>query len=272
MRSAILFPSSNLARTATVSLASGAASASHPLANLTSGDIALPFIASASGAVRIVFDCGSAAQVDGAFLPMANIPAGTVVKFQGHTSSSWGTPDVDVTVTIPAFSSMGPDLDPIPGAPWADVLSAYPTALNRTKRYWSLSVASFASALAIGEVLFGALEVLDVFIQGSNERSQAQATIAKESAFGSRWTLRYPIRRRRWGLTSGLEDADLAVFLALDDEVGGDAGDPFVLVPDITENDAALVSGTNLPTRTMLVDGYHQGQPAFVEVQRGLPL
>lgn len=272
MRSAILLPTSNRARTATVSLATGSASASHPLVNIHTGDVTLPFIASASGAVRVVFDCGSAVRVDGAFLPMTNIPAGTVVKWQGHTASSWGTPDVDVTVTIPTFASMGPDLLPVPGSPWADVLSAYPTAGNRTKRYWSLSVASFASALAIGELLFGAIEVMDVFIQGANERSQTQATIAKESAFGSRWTLRYPIRRRRWSLTSGIEDADLATFLALDDEVGGDSGDPFILVPDVTVNDAALVAGAGLPTRTLLVAGFQQGQPVFTEVLRGLPL
>lgn len=273
MESAILFPSENLALTATVSLGAGAASASHPLANIRDGLVTLPFIANAAGAVRIVFDCGSAVQVDGMFLPMANIPGATAdVKWQGHTSNSWGAPDVSVDVTIPAFASLGPDLLPLPDSPWANVIAEYPTAADRTKRWWSLSVPSLASALAIGELLFGALEVFDAFIQGSNQHSQRNAAIVKGTAFGDAFRYRYPVRRRRMEMTVGLDDEDSlhAMFLRLDDEVGTNA-DPFILVPDTTKNLGLLVRTDELPRHRIVEDKY-EGTATYIEVNRGLPL
>lgn len=268
----LLKPSNNLARTATVSISGVSASAAYPLANIADNDVAHPFKAAATGAARIVFDCGSAVRVDGAFLPMHNIPAGTVVKWQGHTASSWATPDVDVTVTIPAYATLGSGMTPIPESVWANVIAAYPTAADRTKRYWSLSVASFASPLAIGELLFGPLSEFDTYLTTSNGRSQQHQSIVKQSPQGSQWAFRYPIRRRELTGTMYEQATEFALWMALDDEVGTDA-DPFIVVPNHSENVGLLVNLTGPIKGTEVAPEPVYGLDInLLEQNRGLPL
>lgn len=274
---AVLLPSENRARTATLSLATGAASPSHPLANISSGDVTLPFIASAAGAVRVVFDCATAVLVDGVFLPMYNIPAAHAgVKFEGHSSSSWGAPTVSVDLTIPTYRSRGTSLLPCP-EPFGVDLRELASAATRTLRYWSLLVPTFASALAIGECLFGPLTDLWGFSPDDNIEQDEQLDIVKESAFGSRWGFRYGIERMRLGGSLIVMGDERDAFRSLYREVG--AVDPFIWMPYPGEADTGLlvtfaqpISQKHLAPPTDTVDSVHSIRVDLLEVGRGLPL
>lgn len=283
---AVLLPSENLARSATWSITGASASVGFPLANLHDGDVTLPFIASASGAARLIADLGSAARVDDAFLPFYNIPAGTLVKFEGHTSNSWGAPDVSVTVTIPAYRSLGPLLDAVPESVRANVLAAYPTEASRTKRWWSWSIAAFADPLAIGETLFGPLTELWGFSPDANADDEELPAVVKETAFGNRWSFRYPLLNRRQSGMLTLTGTERDLFKTLEREIGGTA-DPFIWVPDIEDSSIGMlvtleqaIQGTQLASEaegffgspSVGADAVHRIQMAFREVPKGLPL
>ena len=149
--SRIIRPSRNFARSATVTSTGVSSSSQFPLANIKDNDVALPYKAGGVGAVRIIFDCGAPVLVDEMCLPMYNIPAATSnVKWQGHTSNSWGAPDVSVTLVIPTYATLRTGMTPIPESIRADVAAVYPLTANRTKQWWSLDVPSIGVALAIG--------------------------------------------------------------------------------------------------------------------------
>lgn len=276
---AALFPSANLARTAALSLVSGAASASHPLVNIADNIVAKPFIANAAGVVRIMFDCVSPVRVDGVFLPMTNIPAGTLVKWQGHDSPSWGAPNVDITIDIPSFLSLGPDLPEVPESVGVDLRSLY-SAAGRTQRYWSLWVDGFVSSpsapLAIGELLFGPLTDLWGFSPDDNVAEDQTFEIVKQ-AVGRRWAFRFPILRRHVGGSIVVTGSEGDAFVALYREVG--TADPFIWMPDpeLEERGLLVAFDKPIPRKQLAppmgsVESLHQIRVDLTEVVRGLPL
>lgn len=283
----VLLPSNNLARAATKTIPTNTADGSYPLANLSDGDVTLPFKANATVAVRLVFDCGLPSRVDGMFLPMANIPAGTNgVLWQGHTANSWGAPDVSVPLMIPDFVTLGSGMTPIPESPWANVMDAY-SAAGRTKRYWSLLVPSFGSPsdpLSIGELLFGPLTAIWGFTPDQNQEAHEHGAIVKQALMGTRWAYRYAIRQRHRSGTMVVDGTVLTALRALEAEVGGPAGD-FIWVEDTDDNLGMLVTfdgplsssqiapavyGSGSPT-TLVSDSAHRVSVAMTEVNRGLP-
>lgn len=285
-RQAILLPSANRIRSATLSITGASASSGYPLANLKDGDVTLPFIAAATGAARLIADCTSAVQVDDAFLPFHNIPAGTAVRFEGHTANSWGAPDVSVPVSVAAYTSLGPLLDPIAPSLRANVQAAY-SASARTKRYWSWSIAAFADPLAVGEWLMGELSELWGFSPDENADSQDLPAMVKTTAFGNRWSFRYPLLQRRRKGRVPVPGGELrARFLALEQEIGGTA-DPFIWVDDLDDATEGLlmqlesaIEGTTLASELtadgspahVLAESLHMLRLELLEVPKGLPL
>lgn len=267
----ILLPSKNLATAATKSVSGVSADSLYGLANLSDGDVTLPFMATGAGAARLIFDCTDPVQVDGAFLPMANIAAGTVVKWEGHTSNSWGAPDVSVTITIPTFATLRTGMTPIPESVWANVIAAYPDAGTRTKRYWSLSVAAFASALKVGELIFGELDAVPPRLLVDDTEQQGYQDVIKEAPQGRRWGFRYAIRRRHLSGTLVTADEETrTLWRALEDEVG--LLDPFIYVPWSDENRALLVALDATVADKPEAPDIFRLPISVTEVNRGLPL
>lgn len=92
----------------------------------------------------LVFDLGAAATVDAIAIMNHNFNDFTsvtpTIKFQGHTADSWGTPDIDETLTV------------VDG-----IIVNYIT--GGSKRYWRVSMTGGSgteTAYEIGRVMFGA--------------------------------------------------------------------------------------------------------------------
>lgn len=137
-------PTDNLAGTGSPTLATGTADSAYPLTSAYDLRPDKPFKGSAVGPHRIVWDWGSARTLGIVALFNVLLDTALAVRFQMHTASSWGTPDVDVAVTIPAVRADGrrPNV-------WAD-LSAQPA-----KRYASLYIPANSVAPSVGEIWIG---------------------------------------------------------------------------------------------------------------------
>lgn len=263
-----LRPDQNRIAGATVTVQTGAAASGYPVGNVKDGDVTLPVIASASGAFAIQFDLGSAMELDGFFVPMHNFPAGTNVRVQANSAASWASPPLDEPLVIPAYSPNG-----IPESVWTDLRNV--GSPGSTYRYWRLSVPSFGSAAAIGEVLAGPLiEWTRNYRYGWIEE-QAHKSIVKESAFGTRWTHRYALRQRRLDFQINPTDADVVIFKALDDACY--TSEPFILVPDPTVNQALYVTiderlSIERTIKNLGGIGFNTMALSVTEVPRGLPL
>jgi hypothetical protein len=143
-------PSDSLLASATLSVNTGTEDSAYPKANITNGEPQQPARLTTT-AGSWVADLGSARLVDVAAIFHHNLTTGlSGVKLQGHTANSWGAPDVDLTITIPALNADG-----FPPNPWVDLKTLVPTDANRTKRYWRLLVPTNASVVSIGEWLLG---------------------------------------------------------------------------------------------------------------------
>lgn len=261
-----LRPDQNRIASATVTVQTGSVASGYPATNAQDGDVTTPVIASASGAFALQFDLGSAMQIDGFFVPMHNFPAGTNVRVQGNSSASWATPPLDEPLVIPAYSTNG-----IPESVWADLRGV----ATRTYRFWRVSVPSFALAAAIGEVLAGPLIEWDRNYRYGWTEDQENKSIVKQTAFGPRWSLRYPLRQRGLVFTVNPSDDQVTVFRELDDACYTLA-DPFILVPDPTENVAPYVNFSERMSfernKDIAGEGFNTVTFAVMEVPRGLPL
>jgi hypothetical protein len=130
----------------TWSFVAGTARSSYPLTNLDDGDPSNPFWANET-TVRIVKDFGTPTRVDEVYIFAHTFDAALNVRVQMHTSSSWGSPAVDVPLTIPTAR-----LDGRSYHLRADVASAY-SVTGRTKQFLSVANLSANSVtVAIGEI------------------------------------------------------------------------------------------------------------------------
>lgn len=276
----VLLPSDNLADGVTPTLSTGSADASYPVTNVTDGDVTTPFKASAGGDVRIVFSLGSAQRVDGVFVPMSNIPAGlSGLKWQGHTSDSWSSPDVSVDLTMPAYFSLGPDLDAVPESLGKDFRSLYSVA-GRTKAFWSLLIPGYGDSpetiAAIGEILFGPLTDVWGFSPDDNLSEDSTFEIVKQ-ALGRRWALRYPLLQRRLAGTVIVDGSEEDSFVQVYREVG--TADPFIWMNDPENDDVGLlmhfekpIPRQQLAPSTDASESVHRIRVDLIETVRGLPL
>ena len=96
-------PTENVADDVTPTLSTGTADVENPLANLTDGDPAHPFMTTDSAGIRVVWDYTGPQRIDYVSMPMHGIPAGTLALFQMHTADSWGSPDLSGVFTIDTF-------------------------------------------------------------------------------------------------------------------------------------------------------------------------
>jgi len=139
------WPSDNIAVPGTVATPSTADTA-YPIANLFDSNPAKPFKFTATTG-NIVFDFGTAKQVDVFAIINHNLTAGLEVRLQGNSADSWATPPLNELITIGAA-----DKDGFRPNPWKDLTGIG----SRTYRYWRLIVVGANAAnVAIGDVWFG---------------------------------------------------------------------------------------------------------------------
>jgi hypothetical protein len=132
--------------TGTLAVNTGTGDTSYPAANLDNNMPSKP--AKLTGTTGSwTRNLGSAMRADICAVFHHNFQTALDVKLQGHTSNSWGAPDVNLSFSIPAAH-----VDGFTKNVWLDIESLVPTAGNRTKQWWRLLInAANATPVAVGE-------------------------------------------------------------------------------------------------------------------------
>lgn len=125
--------------------------AMYPLTRLIDKDPATAAKSTTTGDFRIVWDFTGTQRVDAVWVPIHNAPAGISMRFEGHASSSWASPTVSATYTVPAY---GGDL---PRGVYIDITAAGGYSATGL-RFWSLFVPNVGIVTAIGEIFIGSVK------------------------------------------------------------------------------------------------------------------
>lgn len=256
-------PSDNVAGNATITVQTGTVDSDYPLANLVDDNPAKPAkLTTTTG--RIVFDFGSAQTLQLIALIHTNLDAGLTVKIQANATDSWGSPSVDLAITIPTV----PD-DDYPINPWLDLSgSAY------SYRYWAIYISGTNSAaVAIGEVWMQATKrSFTRNILWGCEEMEVRPSVEHATTYGVTTVYPFGIRMRRVSGSVRANQTAAAELLALERDCEH-RGSPFLFILDPAVNDALYVRWGIAPFRKRNV--FLQTRPidvTFEEVSRGLSL
>lgn len=166
-------------------------------------DAATPCKCTTVGPFAVVRDLGSAKRVDVAIVPMHSCDAGGTVRFQMHSSSSWGTPDVDVTCVVPTWSRA------MPLGLFFDLRSI--AEATRTRRYVRVSAPANATrTLSLGEVVFGVATAMPRNVNWGLKLPEEVPTITSETPTGARMGVRVAMLRRNISAHVDTTDAGFA--------------------------------------------------------------
>jgi hypothetical protein len=228
-------PDDNVAPNATVTIGTGTADSSYPAANatlLTYAKIAAPSkLAEVTGAW--IFDFGSAQRVD-AMVLWHNFDAALGVSFQGHTASSWGTPTLTTSLTIPAKRA-----DDYTVKVYKDLtgVSGYSAS---GLRYWRLNVSGSNSVpIGIKILLFSQIRTTSRNIQWGMTYAEHQTAIDMTTDALVPWA--YDLSSAPRGLVADVaaNDADATKFREWFRACAGRVN-PTVIVPDPSDPDPYL--------------------------------
>lgn len=257
-------PSDNVAGNATITAQSGTADSDYPLTNLVDDNPAKPGkLTTTTG--RIMFDFGSAQNIDLVALIHTNLTAGLSVKIQANATDSWGAPSIDQAITIPAV----PD-DGYPLNPWLDLTGISP----RSYRYWAIQIAGTNSAAAaIGEVWMQATKrSLTRNIQWGAVEMEEHPAVEHRTTYGVSTVYSLGPRMRTVAGMIRANQTALAELIALERDAHH-RGSPFLFILDPAVNDALYVRWASRPFAH--VNQFLQTRPvqvAFEELSRGLYL
>jgi hypothetical protein len=264
-------PSDIVTSSATVTVAEGTEStdAHYQRASLYDRDPAVPMKFTTADAARLVFDFGSAQQIQAAFIPQHNFEAGLAVRLQGNTAASWGSPAFDAVFTISAK-----DRDGHVKRPWLNL-----SVLSPSYRYWSLLVPSGSVAPQIGEAIL--VETLRQFVRPLTfgvSRVVARGYIASlETEYGVKSF--YDQNVKQWKYVSAIygTTADLQSMHDLMDDCHGPVY-PFAFVlDDSVESDGGCYVRCSEAMcqaweHKKVGGGTYEMPLEFEELSRGLPL
>ena len=181
-------PTDNIADSVTPTLTVGTADANYPIANLTDGIPSKPFKVTGT-TLSVVWDFGSATNVDAVTIPMHNLDAALAgVRWQGNAANAWGAPSIDQALTVPAD-----DADGLPGYVHLDLSAISP----RAYRYWRLHIPTANSvAIALGECfIWATLRTLTrSFGWGTSESGQRIRVVQKRLTHGRKLTYKLGTR------------------------------------------------------------------------------
>jgi len=256
-------PTDNLA-TPSITATPSTADAAYPIANLLDGNPAKPFRFTATTG-NIVFDFGSAKEIDIFALVMHNLDAGIELRLQANSADSWGAPPINELITVGAK-----DKDGFPPNPWKDMTGITP----RTYRYWRLIVVTANSAnCAFGHVHFGAPKRSLVHnISWGFGESVERPLIEHETDYRVSTIYDFGVKVRSLQGEVETTDAGLVVIREWWDACKGRVL-PTLIVPDPSVNDALLVRWTDIKrTDKREFKNHNKLDLAWSEVSRGLVL
>jgi hypothetical protein len=144
----------------TPTLETGTINALYPLSRLVNplGDPALLAKTTSTGDCRVLWSFAGPTRLDGVWLPMYKAAAGTVLRFEGHTSNAWGAPTVSRSKTVPAHRGSGARA--LPRGLFID-LRTDPGYTTGGLQYWSLFFPNAGIITALGGI-FLASQVREV--------------------------------------------------------------------------------------------------------------
>lgn len=200
----------------------GTVNANFPLTRANDLDPATATKSTTTGDYALQWDWGSAQRVDAVWIPMYNMPAGTVVHFQLSAAAAWGAPTVDATVTVPAY---GGDL---PRGLFLDITTASGYSAGGF-RYGRLFVPNPSQVTAIGEVVISSRLRTVRNLLGGVRRPRGRKLVLHERNDGG--FFRYDRGVSTWRVTGRVhvQAAEYADYLALFEDVRG-AFRPFPIV------------------------------------------
>ncbi len=173
-------PSENAALatyTPTVTLQTATVNPRYPLSRLTDLDPATHFKCLAASDARIVFAYAGAQPIEAVWIPMHNIPAGTVIRWEGHTSNAWGSPAFSKSFTVPTW------FGDLPRGLFINLTTAAGFSAGGFQ-YNSLFVPNISKPLSIGElfpaVVLRGITHLEYFSQVQQVRTRALIQTPRE--------------------------------------------------------------------------------------------
>jgi hypothetical protein len=241
----------------------------YPIENLYDSNPAKPMrFTSTTG--NIVWNFGSATQVDFIAIIHHNLTPGLEVRFQGNATDSWSSPSLNQLLTVPAD-----DLDNYPNNIYEDITDLSP----RTYQYWRLVVVGTNAAnVALGEVwISNQIRTLDdVDIKYPVEEQNEHPIIEHKTDYKVSTIYDLGIKIRRFSAEAqSLNTTQTAAIRTWWDSTRGRVR-PFIVVPD---SDAPDVYGAMLVRFTEIIHVDRHVFPnitdvrlSFEEVSRGLYL
>jgi hypothetical protein len=201
-------PSDLLGADAVLNVEGGLVDADYPLTNLADQRPTEVCRFTTAVALRIVWDFGTATPVEGLFVAMHNIPAGTVVTLCGNTTNSWFTPAVTHTVTVLPWEQ---------GLPVNIAADLRGTAFVTTGyRYVSMHVPAQAANQAFGTALWVAeWQTLDRPCVGEATLADVRRVTVNTTSYGVTHIVDKNVRQRRLRLSFKPTDNDLDAIRAL---------------------------------------------------------
>lgn len=261
-------PSDNVAADATVSVQTGTADSEYPAANLVDLQPEKPAkLVETSGAW--LFDFGGDQKLDAVALIHTNLDEGLEVRLQGNATDSWGAPTLNQTFTIPARFA-----DLFPRNPWLHLADLFPTAGDRTFRFWRVVVVGTnTDPVWVGEVIMAeTIRDLDVRdIKWDSQRIWNRPSVTHQTDLLVRHTYDYGTTVREFQCDIDPTDAVLAEVEDWFRDARGPSH-PFLVLPrSEDENDAWFVTflGSSQVTRRVTFD-YTLSTLNFIEASRGL--
>lgn len=188
------------------------------------------YITSAGGGIDIVWDHGSAKQVDLVYLGPTNLPESATVHVQRNATNSWGAPSQDIAITIdqrPDGFSVNSYANLWFDATTGTVLSGY-----ANYRYTRIHITGAGTdPISFKEFWLGAANQLDPNIQWNVHFPMQRAVNVKKNAYGgkSKYDLGTTLRRIT-GLVN-TNDAGYEQLITWYETVKGEYF-PFLVVPD----------------------------------------
>lgn len=257
----------NVAPAATLSIQSGSGDATYPPANLVNLNPAKPSkLTTTTGAW--VFDFGSARRIDVAAIIHHNLTAGLNVRLQGNATNAWGGPTLDAPFTIPAYFDDG-----FPTNPWIDLTGVAGYSVSGFQ-YWRLVVVGVnAAAVAIGEVWLGSTKrVLSPNIIWGERANEKRPLVENRTSYGVSQIYDIGTTIRKFTGQIDTTDAGRDTLRSWWRDTRGRFY-PFLLVPDLDNNDALYVRwSTEDLERVLQFLNRNTLTLEFEEVSRGLPL
>ena len=248
--------------TSSATLTASSEATGYDVENVYEPNYSITWRSTAAGATAqtIVCDFGAATAVDCIALGNINFRSTATVKIQGHTADSWGTPDVDETITVTHLNGYRRTIYHDLGA-------------NYSKRYWRITVTDNGNPdgfIEIGHWALGSKVTLDDNFDSNHTKTLVRNSVTQQTEFNQvyvydrdwQWTFDFS-----W--TNANENTRDALEL-LHHTVKGNFQPFYLVVDDTSPADAYYVRLVNDYVETRIHYDVYSMRVTFVEEAPGL--